>query len=352
MTSWSVTKKLWSKHFPEIGSLNKKTAGYRGEPPVWFFETNPKNIIKIVKNINTSGILEKIGDLNKIEKDLKSGDKKNYQFEVEVEKEICEDISEKIGGKIIKNLVPGRACTTNVPFHKDRYHGDGDLVENWVYLLYVKGEGKMIFRDDFSGEKFEVEVEAGTMVCFPNDRFSHAYERKNKNEMRVMLGPMTADSSDKSVVYSGGCGGCGGGCGWWPEDCPENEWETDPDTYEYFWEKETVTKQMVEEAVKNNTDPEKAVMVIPVEGQEIEKKMRRKDFTEEEMKTQRQGRVVSCMIFTPIVVIQIIGLICYVIYKLSQGEIPFADSDYNDYDYGENYGDSDQIDCSQGGPNC
>ena len=71
----------------------------------------------------------------------------------------------------------------------------------------------MILKDDFNGNLHEIKVSNGTLVSFPNSRFTHAY----KGGFRVMLGPMAIDPVDEKLTYSGGCGGCGGcgggGCG-------------------------------------------------------------------------------------------------------------------------------------------
>merc|ERR1711976_305310 len=213
--SWAETKSLWKEKFPNDVNIHKKNAGYRGEPPDWWSETDAKKIVKIADNVLDSSRIEALIDRinpNDIVS-TKTWTEPNIQFKVEVDSCVRADIEAITGGELPNHCVSGRVCKSSVPMHKDRFNGDGDFVEGWVYLLYLQSNGVMILKDDVSNELLHIDAKPGTMVSFPNSRFSHCYDATNENgALRIMLGPIALDPKTEEITYSGGCGGCGG-CG-------------------------------------------------------------------------------------------------------------------------------------------
>ena len=223
--SWENTKELWKKQFggSHGGIVAKQDtkikilsgSDYRGEPPSWFFETQIERIIKISENSISEkeimDLLEKL-DLESAEKILSSSPQ--VQTEIELVDKV-KDLFADFGCELTTKVIPARICNHSVPMHKDKYNGVGAIVEDWVYLLYLKANGKLVLKDELTGGLHEVLVKDGTMIAFPNSRFSHSYDADLENgELRVMLGPVTFDPVSKVVTMSGGCGGCGGGgCG-------------------------------------------------------------------------------------------------------------------------------------------
>ena len=218
--SWENTKKLWKKQFGKNGLLKdaeiKVLSGsdYRGEPPSWFFETKLENIIKISENaISENEIIDLLQEL-----DLKSARNElaklpKVQTEIKLV-DTVKDIFGEFGCELTTKVVPARICNHSVPMHKDRYNGVGAIVKDWVYLLYLKANGKLILKDELTGVSHEVSAKDGTMVAFPNSRFSHSYDAELENgDLRVMIGPVTFNPVSKVVTVSGGGGGCGGGGG-------------------------------------------------------------------------------------------------------------------------------------------
>merc|ERR1712066_434992 len=131
------------------------------------------------------------------------------QTEIDLVDKVKEVFGE-FGCEINSKIIPARICNHSVSMHKDRYNGVGAIVEDWVYLMYLKANGKLVLKDELTGSFHEISAKNGTMIAFPNSRFSHSYDADMENgDLRVMLGPVTVRNG--MVTVSGG--GCGGGCG-------------------------------------------------------------------------------------------------------------------------------------------
>ena len=123
-------------------------------------ETDARKIVKIEENVIDCSEIHII--LSEISSDIETAKSvlqshKNHNFDLKVDKKLSQRISSKIG--TLKNdSIPARICKSSVPLHKDRYNGDGDLVENWVHLIYLKAKGCLILVDDFNGKKLKIDV--------------------------------------------------------------------------------------------------------------------------------------------------------------------------------------------------
>ena len=88
------------------------------------------------------------------------------------------------------HVVPGRGEHKSVHAHKDSYAcGQGGLpTEAQVGVMYLEGDGKMIFTHEMTGEKTVVDVMPGRLISWDNAVYTHALEAGALP--RRMLGPM------------------------------------------------------------------------------------------------------------------------------------------------------------------
>lgn len=71
--------------------------------------------------------------------------------------------------------------------HKDK-HADGNVVQGPTSLLYLEGDGRMVFRHDVTGAETAVDVKPGRLLVWPNHLYTHMMEAGRVP--RRMVGPM------------------------------------------------------------------------------------------------------------------------------------------------------------------
>ena len=71
--------------------------------------------------------------------------------------------------------------------HKDK-HADGMEAEGQAALLYLEGDGRMLFRHDATGVETAVDVKPGRFISWPNQEYTHTLEPGAA--VRRMVGPM------------------------------------------------------------------------------------------------------------------------------------------------------------------
>lgn len=85
-------------------------------------------------------------------------------------------------------VVPTKGERRFVPAHKDTFQDD-TLVDGQVGLVYLEGNGRMLFEHDVTGELTVVDVKPGRFLSWDNVQYTHKLEAGSIP--RRILGPMT-----------------------------------------------------------------------------------------------------------------------------------------------------------------
>ena len=103
--------------------------------------------------------------------------------------------------------VPVRIKQGPARAHQDRYDGGDQIIDAYVAMVYVKGNGTIQFIDVNDGTLHDLPVEPLSLIFFDNSKFTHQVI-PGDTKTRVMLGPFTF--AGKELVRAGDCGGCSG----------------------------------------------------------------------------------------------------------------------------------------------
>eukprot|EP00624_Nannochloropsis_granulata_P005799 evm.model.NODE_41505_length_5242_cov_29.579359.1 len=95
--------------------------------------------------------------------------------------------------------------------HKDHYHRSNlydkrVVVEGQVGLLYLDGDGQMIFTNDETKAETSIGIVAGRFIAWDNAAFTHRVVHGPSNTMRRMLGPVTWNNAAQEETRKA-CGG-------------------------------------------------------------------------------------------------------------------------------------------------
>ena len=97
-------------------------------------------------------------------------------------------VMQPVGAPVAHNTrAPVRGEHGQVRAHKDR-HADGMEAEGQAALLYLEGDGRMLFRHDATGVETAVDVKPGRFITWPNQEYTHTLEPGAA--ARRMVGPM------------------------------------------------------------------------------------------------------------------------------------------------------------------
>jgi hypothetical protein len=99
------------------------------------------------------------------------------------------------GGGLIE--LSGQVQCGDHPDHAD-VTCSGGPVNGRVCLLYLSGQGVLVFTDVFTGQEHRVEITANRAVSWPNARHTHRVEAAPGHaaaEPRLMIGPYFSDNS-------------------------------------------------------------------------------------------------------------------------------------------------------------
>lgn len=100
--------------------------------------------------------------------------------------------------------------------HKDHYHQSNPndkrvVVEGQVGVLYLDGDGQMIFTNDESKAETSIDIMPGRFIAWANSAFTHRVVHGPRNVMRRMLGPLTWDDASQEETREGGFDQTNGG---------------------------------------------------------------------------------------------------------------------------------------------
>ena len=255
---WKDTNDMWALERDDAsGPIDKVGVNYRGEPPDWWFKSDPSDIFHVqddfLSKAELGAALENLRCEANIRAHAHSGLDMVCQVSADVMRRLKEQLDaegavasqhvldwrsqtehEKEHGLLAE--VPARVCpaSKSVPQHKDKPDGKGACVSSWICVVYLTHHpgSALVLKDDVTSREFRVAIEPGRMCCWPNARFSHRVDvdaaaalGAELTGFRYMLGPMafsqTAGNipSNDEILYveggcgGGGCGGGGGGCG-------------------------------------------------------------------------------------------------------------------------------------------
>ncbi len=98
--------------------------------------------------------------------------------------------------------------------HKDRYRtalADEPrvVVEGQVGVLYLGGDGRMVFTRDATGQETSIDIRANRFIAWNNSDYTHRVEQPAGGMPRRILGPLTRSAAANSGS-SGLVGVCGG----------------------------------------------------------------------------------------------------------------------------------------------
>jgi len=88
---------------------------------------------------------------------------------------------------LTETSVPTKGEGRLVPAHKDVF-GDSSMTEGPVGLVYLEGDGRMLFQHDVTGEETVVDVQPGRLLSWDNRVYTHTLIPGNMP--RRILGPM------------------------------------------------------------------------------------------------------------------------------------------------------------------
>ena len=255
---WKGTNAMWALERDDgVGPMDKVGVEYRGEPPDWWFKSDPSDIFHVqddfLSKAELGAALENLRCEANIRAHAHSGLDMVCQVSADVMRRLKDQLDaegavasqhvldwrsqtehEKEHGLLAE--VPARVCpaSKSVPQHKDKPDGKGACVSSWICVVYLTHHpgSALVLKDDVTSREFRVAIEPGRMCCWPNARFSHRVDvdaaaalGAELTGFRYMLGPMafsqTAGNipSNDEILYveggcgGGGCGGGGGGCG-------------------------------------------------------------------------------------------------------------------------------------------
>ena len=92
----------------------------------------------------------------------------------------------------------GQAQRGDHPDHADHdVTGNGGPVDGRVCLLYLSGQGALVFTDVNTGQERRVEIAPNRAVSWPNTQHTHRVEAAlgHADEPRLMIGPHFSDTS-------------------------------------------------------------------------------------------------------------------------------------------------------------
>ena len=248
---WKETSELWALDLNDaLGPIDKVGVNYRGEPPDWWFKSDPSDIFRVQDDFLSQAELRDALESLHCEANIRARAHSGLDMVCQVSADVMRRLKEQLdaeGAVASQHVVdwrsqteyekehgllaevPARVCpaSKSVPQHKDKPEGKGACVSSWtcvVYLTHHPGSA-LVLKDDVTGREFRVAIEPGRMCCWPNARFSHrvdvdAAESQGAEPkgFRYMLGPMAlsktagSSASNDAILYvEGGCGGCGGG---------------------------------------------------------------------------------------------------------------------------------------------
>ena len=272
---WQDTKELWAlSHGETAPPIDLAGVTYRGEPPDWWFHSDPSAIFRVRDGFLSEAEVEAALESLRHEANVRRRAHSGLDMVCEVSADVMRRIREQLDGAegaVLANRamdregdgpaqveaeqqgekkkkeeeheealvgVPARVCPAakSVPQHKDKADGYGACVSSWICVVYLTRQpgSALVLVDDVSGIESRVAIEPGRLCCWPNARFSHrvdvdataaaaaavAAQGGALGSFRCMLGPMAfgqTTPNSKEIVYTeGGCGGggCGGGgCG-------------------------------------------------------------------------------------------------------------------------------------------
>ena len=267
---WQDTKELWAlSHGETAPPIDLAGVTYRGEPPDWWFHSDPSAIFRVRDGFLSEAEVEAALESLRHEANVRRRAHSGLDMVCEVSADVMRRIREQLDGAegaVLANRamdregdgpaqveaeqqgekkkkeeeheealvgVPARVCPAakSVPQHKDKADGYGACVSSWICVVYLTRQpgSALVLVDDVSGIESRVAIEPGRLCCWPNARFSHrvdvdataaaaaavAAQGGALGSFRCMLGPMAfgqTTPNSKEIVYTeGGCGG--GGCG-------------------------------------------------------------------------------------------------------------------------------------------
>ena len=93
-------------------------------------------------------------------------------------------------------------------YHVARAHEPRVVVDGQVGVLYLGGDGRMVFTRDATGQETSIQIKANRFIAWDNANFTHRVEQPAGGMPRQILGPLTwGEATQKSGGLVGVCGG-------------------------------------------------------------------------------------------------------------------------------------------------
>ena len=244
---WKGTNAMWALERDDgVGPMDKAGVEYRGEPPDWWFISDPSDVFRVRDDFLSPGEIDSALASLRREGNLRARSHSGFDMVCQVSPDVMYRLREQLEGTEVavsdtgviekeangsstdylsSTEVPARVCpaSKSVPSHKDKPDGKSACVSSWTCVVYLTRHPgtALVLTDDVTGREFRVGVEPGRVCCWPNSRFTHRVDADSASDptgFRYMLGPMAFNRTagngpcDDGLLYvEGGCGG--GGCG-------------------------------------------------------------------------------------------------------------------------------------------
>ena len=225
---WKETKEMWALEHGETGPIDRAGVTYRGEPPDWWFRSDPSDIFHVHDDFLSKDELEGALDCLRCEANVRARAHSGLDMVCQVSADVMrrlreqlidddDDAEEEAGEEVQEEAthrendhranrpswdekepkrterekkeqhehehesstveVPARVCpaSKSVPQHKDKPDGKGVCVSSWICVVYLTRQpgSALVLTDDVTGREFRVKIEPGRMCRWPNARFSH-----------------------------------------------------------------------------------------------------------------------------------------------------------------------------------
>ena len=251
---WKETKKMWTlEHSDAADPIDQAGVVYRGEPPDWWFRSDPADIFHVHDDFLSKDEIEAALDSLRCDSNVRGRAHSGLDMVCQVSADVMRRLREQLDAEEavesqqyhqqqqdgeepeqtkLENLrkkehqlgehelhvhvhesspveVPARVCpaSKSVPQHKDKPDGKGICVSSWICVVYLTNQpdSALVLTDDVTGREFRIAIEPGRMCRWPNARFSHRVDvdadadsvvtvtqgsSQSQAGFRCMLGPM------------------------------------------------------------------------------------------------------------------------------------------------------------------
>ena len=234
---WKETKEMWALEHGDVADpIDQAGVTYRGEPPDWWFCSDPSDIFHVHDDFLSKDELEAALDSLRCEANVRARAHSGLDMVCQVSADVMrrlreqlidddDDDAEEEAEEEVQEVanhrqnnhganrpsraepepkrterekkehrhehehehectyesstveVPARVCpaSKSVPQHKDKLDGKGVCVSSWICVVYLtrQPDSALVLTDDVTGREFRVTIEPGRMCRWPNARFSH-----------------------------------------------------------------------------------------------------------------------------------------------------------------------------------